>query len=170
VFVRARRSATIRTRLDRETIRERLSPFARGEDRAPGFWIEKGRFTGGTVEESAFQLDFLFDRSRNGQTYAVKGRVQDDLDWRVIRVKLTARDPWLSKVELFFIALFTGLHYVAGDVPRRGALAVLLFVMGLYAFINLFWVPALVTGRVSGEIASAVNGSVLTGDQWVVPG
>ena len=169
MFVRASRSATIRTRLDRETIRERLSPLTAGQERAPGVFIEKGRFTGGTVDENAFQLEFLFDSSRNSQTYAVKGRVQDDRDWRVLRLKLTARDPWLGRVELFFLVLFVGLHYVAGDFPHGAAVAVLLGIMALYAVINLLWVPAVVTGRVSGEIAAAVNGSILAGDRWVVP-
>jgi hypothetical protein len=87
----------------------------------------------------------------------------------VLRLKLTARDPWLSRIELFFFVLFIGLHVALGEVPARGGVVVLFFLMGLYAVVNLLWVPAVVTGRVTKEIAAAVKGSVLSGAQWVVP-
>jgi hypothetical protein len=54
-------------------------------------------------------------------------------------------------------------------MPRRGAVGALLLVMGLYAAVNLLWVPEVITGRVSAAIASAVNGSVRSGREWEVP-
>lgn len=166
--MRASRSATIRTRLDRETIRERLSTLAAGSPPSEGP-LEKGHFLGGAVGTEEFHFEFRFASQKNTQNYSVHGRVGDHQDWRVLRLKLTAHDPWLGRIELAFLAGFVLLHVVLEEAPAGGGVLALLFVMSIYAFFNLMYVPDVVTSRVAGTIASEVNGSVRIGDAWVVP-
>jgi hypothetical protein len=171
VFVRACRSATIRTRLDEEAIRARLSvlvddpvPDGFGRVLANGYILE-----GGVVGPREFSLDYRFNSARNPQTYSVHGKVQDTRDWRILRLKLTARDPWLGPVELFFLVLYLALYVFTGEVPPKGAFVILAAVMGLYAAANLLYIPSVVTSRVSCLLASEVHGSVQNGGEWVVP-
>ena len=171
MFVRPCRSATIRTRLDLDAVRARLSGLA-AQGTPPGseVWVSRGFIRpGGSVDAHDFRLDFRLNSARNQQTYAVRGHLQDTNDWRVLRLTLTAHDPWLSRVELFFLVVFTGLYAVTGEMPPGGAIAALLGLMALYAFVNLLWVPDMVTGRVTGILATELNGSIQRRDEWVVP-
>ena len=172
VFVRASRSATIRTRLDLDTVRERLSGVAvRG---APGgaeeFFAHGFFLDGGSVDAHEFRLDYRFNSTKNRQTYAVHGRLQDVKDWRMLRLKLTAHDPWLGRIELAALAAFTAFYVANGELPPGGAIGILLFVMAIYAIANLLYIPDVVTTRVAALLATEVNGSVQRGGDWVVPG
>lgn len=171
MFVRARRSATIRTRLDPDTVRERLAALAaaggpEGFDRlmASGFFLD-----GGSVGRRDFHLDYRFNSAKNPQTYAVHGRLVDTPDWRIVRLKLTAHDPWLGPMELLLLGAFLAFHAVMGELPARAAVGALLLVMVVYALANLLYIPEVVTSRIAGQIASALNGSVRHGGEWVVP-
>ena len=168
MFVRARRSAAVRTRLDPETVRERLRGIAGGTP-PPGGLVEKGHFLGGTVVADEFHFDFRFASAKDPQTYTVHGRVQDHRDWRILRLKVVSKDPWMHPLFLVFPAGFLGLHLVYGLMPEKGPLVAFAVVMAVYAFKNLFVVPDFVTGRVAGEIAARLNGSVQQGGSWVVP-
>ena len=168
MFVRPCRSAAVRTRLDLATVRERMARIAVGNE-TPGSLVAQGHFLGGTVGADDFHLEFRFAGGKNPANYSVHGRIQDAKDWRVLRLKLTAHDPWLGRIELAFLAGFVGLHVWAEEIPARGGIAVLLGLMAFYAVLNLLYVPALVTSRVSGTIAAELNGSVQSGDAWVVP-
>ena len=168
MFVRARRSATVRTRLDVETIRERLGRLARGTP-PPGGLVEKGHFLGGTLGTDDFHLDFRFASAKDPQAYTVHGRIQDHQEWRILRLKVASKDPWMHPWFLVFPVGIVGLHLVYGVMPERGILVAFGVVMAVYAIRNLLFLPDLVTGRVAGEIAATVNGSIKQGDEWVVP-
>jgi len=150
-----------------ESVRERIAGIARGTE-SPGSFVAQGHFLGGTVGADDFHLDFRFG-GKNPAQYSVRGRIQDAKDWRILRLKLTARDPWLGPIELAALAGFVAFHAWADEVPARGAIAVLAGVMAFYAFLNLLYVPDVVTSRVSGSIAAELNGSVQRGEEWVVP-
>ena len=168
MFVRARRSATIRTRLDVETIRERLSAIARGTPH-PGGLVEKGRFLGGTVGADDFHLDFDFASQKDPQQYTVHGRIQDHKEWRILRLKVASKDPWMHPLFLVVPATVFAVHLAFGFLPEKPFVVSCGVVMAVYALKNLFFLPDLVTGRVAGEIAAEVNGSVQVGHDWVVP-
>lgn len=170
VFVRARRSATIRTRLDVETVHERIAALA-AEPAAGGMkaFLAHGHFAGWTVEPQDFRFDYTVNNPKNRQSYAVHGTVRDARDWRILRLKLTAHDPWLGRIELGFLAAFTAFYAYSGELPPGFAVFSLLFVMAVYAFANLMYIPDAVTARMAGLIASEVNGSVQSGNDWVVP-
>ena len=168
VFVRPCRSATIRTRLDPETIRARLAGLADGTEDS-GVIVARGHFLGGgRVDAREFHFDFRLNSAKNAQNYAVHGRVQDTRDWRVLRLKLTAHDRWLAPIELAFLAGFIALHVVFDAMPAGGAVAFLAALMAMYAFINLLWIPDKVTSRVADIVASTVNGSVQVKGGWEV--
>jgi hypothetical protein len=169
VFVRARRSATIRTRLDVETIRERLSALARGTT-PPGGLVEKGHFLGGTVGADDFHFDFHFASQKDPQTYTVHGRIQDHLEWRILRLKVVAKGPWMHPLILVVPAGVVGVHLAFGFLPEKAFVVSCGVVLVIYALRNLLFLPDLVTGRVAGEIAATVSGSVQQGKGWVVPG
>lgn len=168
MFVRSRRSAAVRTRLDLETVRERLRRIAGGTP-PPGGFVEKGHFLGGTVGADDFHFDFRFASAKDPQTYTVHGRVQDHRDWRILRLKVVSKDPWMHPLVFVFPAGFLGLHLAYGVWPEEGPLVAFGAVMAVYALKNLFIVPDFVAGRVAGEIAARVNGSVQQGGDWVVP-
>ena len=170
IFVRPCRSATIRTRLDVDAVRERLTavataPAPEGLDAL----LAKGTFDAWTLGERDFRFDYTVNNPKNRQSYAVKGTIQDARDWRVLRLKLTAHDPWLGRIELGFLVAFILLYVALGEMPPGGAVMVLLFVMAVYAFANLMYIPDVVTGRIAGLLASEINGSVQRGGEWVVP-
>jgi hypothetical protein len=167
MFVRPCRSAAIRTRLDLETVRERLARIARGMA-SPDTPVARGHVLGGTVGPDGFHLDFRF-QGDNPQNYSVHGRIQDAKDWRILRLKLTARDPWLGPVELAVLAGFIALNVWAEELPARAAIAVIGVLMALYALVNLWYAPGLVTRRVSATLAAELDGSVQRGSQWMVP-
>ena len=109
MLVRPCRSAAIRTRLDLEAVRERLARVARGTE-SPDTPVVRGHVLSGTVGPDDFHLDFRFQSDRNPQKYSVHGRIQDAQDWRILRLRLTARDPWLGPVELIVLAGFIALN------------------------------------------------------------
>ena len=169
MFVRSRRSAAVRTRLDVETVRDRLLRLTGGTPH-PGGFVEKGRFLGGRVEDDEFRFDFHMATAKDPQAYTVHGRIQDHREWRILRLKVVSKDPWMHPLFLVFPVGFLGLHLAYGLMPEKGPMVAFGVVMAVYAFKNLFVVPDFVAGRVAGEIAAAVNGSVQRGDAWVVPG
>ncbi len=169
MFVRARRSATIRTRLDVEAIRERLSAIARGTP-PPGGFFEKGHFLGGTVGADDFHFDFDFASQKDPQTYTVHGRIQDHQEWRILRLKIVSKGPWMHPLFLVIPAGILLPHLAYGVMPEKGLFVAFGVAIAVYAIRNLFFLPDLVTGRVAGEIAAEVNGSVQVGTDWVVPG
>jgi hypothetical protein len=168
--VRPCRSATIRTRLDAEAIRERMSALA-SEPEPEGFdrMMAHGYFLGGSVGAKDFDIDYRFNSRKNPQTYAVHGKVQETKDWRIVRLKLTAHAPWLSGLELLFLAGFIVFYIATGELPPRPAIGIFVGVTAVYAIANLLFIPEVVKGRVSGIVASQVSGSVLAGGKWVVP-
>ena len=170
VFVRPCRSATIRTRLDAETIRERMSALA-SEPEPEGFdrMMANGYFLGGFVGAREFDIDYRFNSRRNPQTYAVHGKVQDARDWRIVRLKLTAHTAWLSGLEILGLLGFTVFYVATGELPPKPAIGIFLGLTAVYAIANLLFIPTVVKGRVSAIVASQVNGSVLMGGKWVVP-
>lgn len=170
VFVRPCRSATIRTRLDAESVQARLSVLVNdGAPEGATRFFANGFFLGGSVGPRDFHLDYRFNSAKNPQTYAIHGRVQETPDWRILRLKLTAHAPWVSRWEALAMALFTGFYVYTGEMPPRGGVFAFAFVMAIYAFANLFYIPDVVTSRVSGILASEVRGSVLQRGTWVVP-
>lgn len=171
MFVRPCRSATIRTRLDVDAVRSYLSVLAEegspeGVDRllAHGFFL-----AGAAVGERDFHFDYRFNSSKNPQTYAVRGTIRDERDWRILRLKLTAHDPWLGPLEAIFLAIFIAFYVFTGEMPPKAAIGIFFGLTGLYAIANLLYIPAVVTARASALLASQVRGSILTGDDWVVP-
>jgi hypothetical protein len=171
VFVRACRSATIRTRLDVETVRERLTALAERPEPS-GFrrLLANAHFDGWSVGLREFHLDYRVNNVKNPQAYSVHGTIQDERDWRIIRLKLTAHDPWLGPVEALFLAAFAAFHVYTGEVPAKGGVVVLVFVMAVYAVANLLYIPDVVTNRLSSLIASEVSGSVRQArGGWLVP-
>ena len=169
MFVHASRSVTIRTRLDRETIRERLSAIAAAGTPPPGGFIEKGHFLGGSVGAEEFDLDFRFASAKNAQTLRVRGRVQVYPDWRVLRIRITSRDPWMHPLFLIVPGAIAALHLAFGVLPGPDVVVPFVVVTAIYAFVNLLYVPDLAMGRVAGEVASAVDGSIEIRGRWVVP-
>ena len=169
MFVHATRSVTVRTRLDEDTIRERLSAIAAAGTRPPGGFIEKGHFLGGTVAAEEFDLDFRFASARNAQTLRVRGRVQVYPDWRVLRVKITSRDPWMHPLFLVVPGGIVALHLAFGVLPGPEIVVPFLVATAIYAFVNLLYVPDMAMSRVAGELASAVDGSIEVRGEWVVP-
>jgi hypothetical protein len=170
VFVRPCRSATIRTRLDAETVHSRLSVLVNdGAPEGMSRFFADGFFLGGSVGAKDFQLDYRFNSAKNPQTYSVYGRIQETPDWRIVRLKLTAHAPWLSRWEAFFMALYVGFHIYSRQMPAGAGMVIFAFVLAVYAGANLFYIPDVVTNRVSSILASEVRGSVQTSDGWEVP-
>jgi len=171
-FVRPRRQATIRTRLDLETMRERLAELA--EAGAPDGWKE--RFTahgyfldGGTVGPSDFTLDYRFNNPKNAQVYAVWGRFEETEDWRYVHLDFEAHEPWMGGWEFLATIAFMAAHAWWRDLPLVGAVAVTLFVLAIWAWANLIYVPAVCCDRAASWIATELSGSVRVRDRWVVP-
>jgi hypothetical protein len=171
MFIRPCRSATIRTRLDAAEIRERLSSLAAEPPPEGGSaFFAHGYVLGGSVGARDFHLDYKFNSAKNPQTYSVHGAVEETRDWRILRLKLTAHAPWFSKWELGGLVLFLAFSLYTREIPPAGAASLALFVMALYAGANLFYIPDVVTNRVSSLVAAQVRGSVRQGRQWIVPG
>jgi hypothetical protein len=170
MFVRPSRSATVRTRLGREEIHERLAALvAHPPPDGTSAFFAHGYILGGSVSPRDFHLDYQFNSARNPQTYSVQGTVEDTPEWRILRLKLTAQDPWVSKWEVGALLLVLGFSIYGRDVPPGGAVAAALVVVALYVAANLFYVPDMATSRVASLVADQVQGSVRQGSQWVVP-
>jgi hypothetical protein len=170
IFVRPCRSATIRTRLDAQAVHERLVILA--DEPAPEGWdrmMAHGYFANGRLDDRELRIDYKFNSRRNPQVYAVHAKVQDTKDWRILRIRLTAHAPWLSGIEVLFLAGLLVFYVATGEAPPPAAIATFLVVTAVYAFANLMFIPDQVKARVASIVATQVNGSVLAGDRWVVP-
>lgn len=170
VFVRARRSATIRTRMDVDLVRSRLGDLAASPE--PGGmerFTSKGWFTSGWVGEREFRFEYYFNNPKNSQVFDVEGRLVEEPDWRVLRVKMRARNPWLEKWLLVALVFFGGLHVFLEEAPLSAILFVALFLLLVMFFANYLYIPDVVSRRVAALLASQVRGSVKVGSQWVVP-
>ena len=172
IFVRPSRSATVRTRLDRGAIRERLSalvadPGPRGLAR----WRAHGFFVGGRVEAREFTADYTLANFKNPQTYAIHGALEEAEEWRIVRLRLTAHAPWASRVELGVLAALLLFLYMfgPGEMSPAGAIGLFLFVTGIYAFANLLYIPSAVNRKVAAIVARQVDGTVQRGGAWVAP-
>ena len=144
-----------------------MSAIARGTP-APGGLVEKGHFLGGTVGADDFHLDFDFASQKDPQTYTVHGRIQDHLEWRILRLKVVSRTLDVPRVLIIPAGILLP-HLAYGVMPEKGLFVAFGVAIAIYAIRNLFFLPDLVTGRVAGEIAAEVNGSVQVGTDWVVP-
>jgi hypothetical protein len=170
MFLRARRQALIRTRLDTETVLTRVKEMV--ESPAPegtGIVFAHGYPVGGTVGKDEFLFDYHFDSRKNPQTFEVRGMVDDASEWRVLRIDLRAHDPWMNGWSVLAMAAFAVFIVVTDDVPVGGALALVGFVLAVHAAANLFYIPETVATRVTRELAARVHGSVFTRGDWVVP-
>ena len=168
--VRPRRSATLRTRLDVEQVRQRVIEVAReGEPDGSEIFISHSYFLGGSVGERDFDLDYRFNSARNPQTYSVVGTIQDTHDWRVVRLKIKAHSPWMGWWVFGGIVLFVAFAVLAEDLPPWGGVAGVGVAVALAALANLLYVPDVVTSRVCVRLAGALRGSVLQKGKWVVP-
>ena len=168
MFVRACRSATIRTRLDVEGVRERLAALAAHP--TPDGVFARGESRGWILDPHEFRFDYEVTEPKKGNSYAVRGTVQDMRDWRIIRLKLTAHAPWMAPLELAMMVFLPALYVLLGGAPTRIAVFVMLYVVGLFAYFNLVHIPDAVTGRIAERIASEIKGSVQQArGGWVVP-
>lgn len=169
-FGHARREATIRTRLDPEAIRERLSALAgEGAPRGWALFRTPGYFVGGTVGERDFTIDYRFMNRKNPQVYAVRGQVHDSGDWRVLHMTLTADRPWLHWLEIVGIVAVGCFYVFAGGASLLTAIGVTLVLIAFMAIANLLIVPGSVSRRVSSMVAASVDGSVQSGEGWRAP-
>ena len=170
IFVRPCRSATVRTRLDAGGIQERLSVLV--NDRPQGLaWLRAhGTFVGGRVEAKEFTVDYKFNNFKNPQTYAIHGRLEETGEWRILRLRLTAHSPWMSRFELFGLAAVMFFVYIFGRGNGGGALiGFFLVLIGFYAFANLLYIPSSVNRRVAAMVARQIDGDVQRGDAWLAP-
>lgn len=166
---RARRSAMVRTRLPLERILEALEPLAEGGDPDKDRFTAHGWFLGGTLGESDFQLQYRTNSAKNAQTYVVTGVVGEEQGWRIVRLELVARDPWMSPVTLGLLPLLLLVPVYTGDISLPRAGAIVGGVSLLYAVANLLFVPTVAEGRVAALLAARIRGSVRRGSEWLVP-
>jgi hypothetical protein len=171
VFVRPRRQVTIRTRLDLNTMRERLAALAaagepEGWERfnAHGYFLD-----GGTVGPSDFILDYRFNNPKNAQVYAVRGVFEETDDWRYVHLDFEAHEPWMGAWEFVGMAAFTAAITYARGLPWLAGVAVFAFSAAVWAWANLSYVPNVCCDRAASWIATELQGSVRWGDRWVVP-
>jgi hypothetical protein len=167
---RAVRSATIRTRLDVEHVLERLRAVA--GDKGPQGWrraLANGYFRFGQVSGHELLIDYHFNNPRNPQTFAVQARVTDGGDWRRIDLSLRAHSPFVEGWTLIVLVLLGCEEVYTHGTHLGWVFSVLIFVLGVMAFVNLLYIPEVVAERVSARLAHAVQGSVRRGGQWVVP-
>lgn len=170
-FVRPRRQVTIRTRLDLETMRERLGALAAAG--APEGWerfTSHGYFLdGGTIGPSDFLLDYRFNNPKNAQVYAVRGVFEETDDWRFVHLDFEAHEPWMGAWELAATVAFTFLHVWLRALPAWAGVGALAFGLGVWAWANLLYVPDQCCDRAASWIATELQGSVRVGESWVVP-
>lgn len=161
MFAYATRSATIRTRVDPEEIRERMAaiaaePAPEGYDRA----MADGYFSGVSVDARSFAFDYTFNSHTNRQVYAVRGRVTATRDWRIVRLQLTARRPFAGWAEMGGVVV--AMVYVLGAELTLAQLALgLLCGWWVLVFLNYLAVPNIVKNRVAASLADRLGGTVL---------
>ncbi|HET7747519.1 MAG TPA: hypothetical protein VFM29_09485 [Vicinamibacteria bacterium] len=170
VFVRARRSATIRTRSDADFVRAQLtdlaaSPEPEGWDRVKAH----GYFKSGWVGQRDFHFEYYFNNPKNPHTFDVEGRIVEEPEWRVLRVKLTSQEPWLDRWMLLGMVGMSLFYVFFDDFTVVGMVFLLLFVLLVMLIANFFYIPDVVARRVAALLASEVRGSVKVGSAWVVP-
>jgi hypothetical protein len=170
-FVRPRRRALVRTRLDRDAIRARLTALGAEEEprglkrfTAHGYFLE-----GVVVGPSSFVLEYCFNSLRNPQVYAVHATIEESQDWRFVHLELVARDPWTSGWELLAAAAVAACAVYFGPVPPAGGFLMFAIVVAVFACANLLWVPTVSSGRVAAWIADELSGSFRVDRHWVVP-
>jgi hypothetical protein len=167
---RARRRAQLRTRLDTAAVMAGVREIV--ETPAPegmtGFFA-RGYVTGGSVGKDEFFFDYHFNSQRNPQTYEVRGKVDDVQDWRVVRIDVKAHDPWLGWWAFLVMAAYGVFVVLSDDVPVGAAAALVGFVLAVYGFANLVYVPDTVTDRVTRQLAARLRASVFSRGDWVVP-
>jgi hypothetical protein len=170
-FVRPRRRAVVRTRLDRDAIRERLTALAMEEEpRGLKRVTAHGYFLEGGVVGPSFVLEYLFNSIRNPQVYAVHATIEESRDWRFVHLELVARDPWTSGWELLLAAAGAACAVYFGPVPPAGGFLMFAIVVAVFACANLLWVPTVSSGRVAAWIADELSGAFRVDRRWVVPG
>jgi hypothetical protein len=170
-FVRPRRRRVVRTRLDRDAIRERLTALGAEEEprglkrfTAHGYFLE-----GVVVGPSSFVLEYCFNSVKNPQVYTVHATIEASQDWRFVHLELVARDPWASPWELLPAAAGAACAVYFGPVPPAGGLVMFGIVVAVFACANLLWVPTVSSGRVAAWIAAELSGSFRVDRRWVVP-
>jgi len=170
VLPRARRSASLRTRLPVERILEAVAPLARGEDPDKGRFLAHGWFVQGVLGESDFQLEFALNNPRNRQNYVVTGVVSDEPPgWRVVELRMLSKEPWLPPVAAAIVVAFLGYQLLTGQIGAVGVLGFAGAAVLIFAFANLMAAPAQAIELAARALAGRIHGSYWTGREWRVP-
>jgi hypothetical protein len=170
MWIRARREAVIRTRLDAATVRERIEEIvAMEEPEGMKRLMADGYFCGGYAGPREFAVSYRFNSHKNPQVYEVRGVIEETPDWRVVRLALQAEEPWMDKWQLGFATLLLAVMAYGQGRGAGFVVAGLAFLALLYGFANLLYIPDKVTGRVAALLAARLRGSVQHGSEWVVP-
>jgi hypothetical protein len=151
LFSRPSRTLTLRTRLSIERALEGIEQLVA----RPDPW----GLLGGERGETTFRLDYVFSAPKNRQRYLVQGRIEDNGQWRVVRLELQAESAWIHPLMIAFIVLLLAFPVYAGDLSVGAAIAMVAGMLTFYAFVNLLYVPDLVRRRVGKLVAEAVKGS-----------
>jgi len=153
-----------------ERILEGVAPLARGEDPDKGGWLARGWFVGGTLGESDFQLQYHLHNNRNPQTFVVTGVISEaPQGWRIVRLRMLSRDPWLHPLLIAGLVLFGLFEMVTHEATIVGASLLVGFVLGVFALANLVVGPTTAIGLAANALAQRIHGSVRHGRRWVVP-
>lgn len=159
MLIHPRRTATLATRLDSESVREALRPIVETAAQATGSFGWREPFVGGQLGERDFHFAYRFTSPANPQTYDIHGTI-DELKpgWRVVRLEIRARTAWLSPLTLGAMALLLALCVFVGRVPIVPALAIGVGVVLVYAFVNLLYLPDHILSKVSDAVESRIRG------------
>lgn len=154
-FQRPRRVVQLRTRLSSERALQGVAALVARPD--------PHSLRGGSVATTEFQLEYRFAAPKNTQDYLVHGRIEDTQDWRLVRLELQARDPWIHPLMILMVPLVLGVPVYVGELSLAALVAITAALVGFYAFLNLLYVPDTVARRVTRLVAEAVKGTVVTG-------
>jgi hypothetical protein len=167
---RPRREAVIRTRGRVDDVIDSVRSIV--EEPAPDGlkrMFSHGTITDGWVGDRAFSLDYRFNSARNPQTYTVWGSIEDSTDWRVVRLKIKASQPWLGGWTLAILVGYLGFQVYVGEMSVAASAWILAFVLVILALANVLYIPDVVSDRVSHHLAHELRGSVRERGGWVVP-
>jgi hypothetical protein len=167
---RPHREAAIRTRGSVDEVLDCLRRVVAGP--SPSAWqqfLAKGYFSNGTLGDREFRVDYRFNNFRNPQTYAVHGTIEDSPQWRLLRLRIKARTPWLGAWSLAGLLAYGAFQVYLGQVSLAASTVIVACAVGLLAFANAFYIPGVAAARISHQIAREVYGSVLENGVWVVP-
>jgi hypothetical protein len=165
-----RRYATIRTRLDLETLREQFLELpAADPPGGPDCFMADGWFMNGRLEGDALAIDYHHHALKNPQAYAVRAVVTDTPDWRYLRLRIDARGPLFRWSMLLPLAGYVALQAWSGRVGIALGLGACGLVLSAHVIANLVYLPSVVRDRVATVIASELRGSVRHGTNWVLP-